>query len=235
MEYNEIKEEAERVGIECVQLLYEDDGSMSAFDKATSLIADIEDGKIRSCLGGMPEGIVVKKDNGKFKMVTNHFKERHAVKQSKVAKTLKEILQLKGSEFNTIPRFRKSIQHLREKEIPTTDTNIVIELDVDLDKEYSDEISCYIKAECYEYISRVFNTTSDISKYSRINDPLILDIITNACELKKSMGLEDNKSNDISALPLFDTLCEKYKPIVYESARSGLNDWLVSDDYKQLS
>jgi ATP-dependent RNA circularization protein (DNA/RNA ligase family) len=224
--YEEKKKAADKIGLECVQLLFvQNDISQIPFEKGTELIKQIEEGKITSSLGGIPEGIVVKKEGAKFKMVTTKFKERHAKKQSKLNQTFEDSLKIFGEQFNVQPRFQKAFQHLNEEETEINLDNLIKELDKDLLKEYEPEINNYIKAECFEHVSRVFNTSSDITKYEGIKDKLIREIMVKSCEHKKNLKLEDNKVHDINNLTIFFDFCEMFKPIICEYARTGLLHW----------
>ena len=151
------KTEAERIGLEMVSILYHNtDPTISPYVTATNLIKQIESGEIISCLGGVPEGIVLKhhafNQNGKIvatklKYVTNIFKERHAVKQPKTELSADDFLNRLGTSFNTEARFHKAYQHLAEDgkidlaKAKRSDLDKIIgELNVDFDKEYQEEI-----------------------------------------------------------------------------------------------
>jgi len=154
----EIKKlEADRVGFEIVQTFYQnDDPNQNPYDICKNLIDQIENQKINSCLGGTPEGIVLKhhdfNKNGKsvatkLKLVTTKFKERHSIKQPKVQLSSDEFLTSLGNSFCTEARFHKSYQHLVEdnsinpSNLQKNDKNKILkELDKDFDKEYKDEL-----------------------------------------------------------------------------------------------
>jgi len=157
--------ECDRVGIEYVQVIYHNqDVECNPYMKADELIKEIESGNIKSCLGGIPEGVVLKhhavmqKDKcvaTKLKYVTDAFKERHKEKQAKRTEySPTEFIEKLGKEFCVHARFQKAYQHLIEdNKIDQNDKNyndiskIVGELDVDFDKEYKEEIMMLLWAE----------------------------------------------------------------------------------------
>ena len=147
----------DRVGLECVQLLYyNDDKECQPYTKCNELIKQIEENAIGSCLGGCIEGIVLKHhafvhknrtSSVKLKFVTNIFKERHVLKQDKVVYSSDEFLERLGKSFCTNARFHKAYQHLVENctidpnDVKNSDINkLVLELDTDFDKEYREEM-----------------------------------------------------------------------------------------------
>lgn len=146
-----------RIGLECVPILYYNSDPMcDPVIKCVELIEDIEKGKIESVLGGIPEGVVLKhhafcKNDRivatKQKMVSEKFKERHAMRQAKVKLSADEFIQQLGTSFATTARFHKAFQHLTERneinknEMTAKDINLLIgELDADFDKEYEEEL-----------------------------------------------------------------------------------------------
>jgi len=151
------KSEAERVGFEIVQTLYQNiDPNQNPYDMCEKLISQIESGEIKSCLGGAIEGIVLKHHafikkgksvSSKLKLVTTNFKERHLVKQPKAELSANEFLTSLGNSFCTEARFHKAYQHLVEnntinpESIKKSDKDkIIMELNSDFDKEYKDEL-----------------------------------------------------------------------------------------------
>ena len=146
-----------------VKIFYcNDSPACNPYEKCRELMAQIESTDtdnisdvIKSCLGSVPEGMVLKHDHcmkrndyvaTKIKYVSKKFKERHRCKQPKITYNLDDMVTNLGLVYNTEARFQKAYQHLREadliSEIPTiTDlTKFEIELDVDFNKEYKDEI-----------------------------------------------------------------------------------------------
>ena len=149
--------EAERVGFELVQILYQNtDPNQNPYEICNKLINDIENEEIKSVLGGTIEGIVLKhhafieKDkcvSSKLKLVTTNFKERHTVKQPKAELSADEFLTSLGNSFCTEARFHKAYQHLVEsnsinpESIRNSDKDkIIMELNSDFDKEYKGEL-----------------------------------------------------------------------------------------------
>lgn len=155
---SEVKKlEAERVGFEIVQTLYHNnDPNQDPYDICDKLIKQIELGEIKSCLGGTIEGIVLKHHAftkkgksvaTKLKLVTTNFKERHIVKQPKAELSPDEFLTSLGNSFCTEARFQKAYQHLVENNTINPDSikkadkdKIIMELNVDFDKEYREEL-----------------------------------------------------------------------------------------------
>lgn len=151
-----------RIGLEYVPILYyNNDPQCSPVNKCRELIDQIEKEKIESCLGGIPEGIVLKHHSFymndvimtiKLKLVATKFKERRdnikdPKQNKKVYHSPEEFLQKIGSEFCTKARFQKAIQHLAERnEIDLSQFNhsdvskVITELNDDFDKEYMDEV-----------------------------------------------------------------------------------------------
>lgn len=154
-------EEAKRLNLEYTPTLYFNIGSDHPNVKIDELMKQIENGELLSCLGDItPEGIVFKCNcyknakfvGTKFKIVTEKFKERQKVRKSKEIFTPLEFLTWLGSQFNVEARFRKALQHLQERDSNITIQLIEEELDKDLIKEYSKEISTYIWEELNSYI-----------------------------------------------------------------------------------
>ena len=165
------KQEAERVGLECVQLLYYNtDKNCYPYDKCSEIIKQIEENIIESCLGGYIEGIVLKhhafvhKNRTscvKLKFVTDIFKERHTLKQDKVIYSSDEFLERLGKSFCTNARFHKAYQHLVENStinpnnITNSDINkFILELDDDFNKEYKEEIMMLLWTEFSSIIKK---------------------------------------------------------------------------------
>lgn len=148
--------ESKRVGLEYVQIFYHNaDPAVSPYEKCKEIMNSITNHTIQSCLGGIPEGMVLKhhafvSDNKtvatKLKYVSKEFKERHKTKQPKIIYNIDELVRQLGLSCNTSARFQKAYQHLKESsmidENPTPDLIPLFEseLDKDFDKEYADEI-----------------------------------------------------------------------------------------------
>lgn len=149
--------EADRIGLDIIPILYYNSNpEQNPYVKCEDLIKQIELGSIPSCLGGTPEGIVLKhhafNQNGKIvstklKYVTDIFKERHLTKQPKSDLSADDFLIHLGTSFCTEARFQKSVQHLSEDNKINLDQpkksdidKIIVELNADFDKEYKEEI-----------------------------------------------------------------------------------------------
>ena len=166
------KEECERVNLELVQILYcNTDPEINPYTMCTKLIEQIESGEITSCLGGMPEGIVLKHfaftqnnkiSSPKLKYVTTNFKERHTIKQPKTELSADEFLDRLGNSFCTESRFHKAYQHLTESgmidpnNVKRSDLDKLIgELNSDFDKEYKEEITLLLWIEFSPLIKKL--------------------------------------------------------------------------------
>lgn len=150
LKLDECQREAERLGLEMVQTLYQNkDPQITPVSKCLEIIDLIEQNKIESCLGGKIEGIV--------------FKHLHAKKQSKIVATKLKLVtrqfkesvpgKLHGpsfiesivSKYKTEARWRKSLQHVREY-LPAESKNddirreFMIELKADFVKEHETEV-----------------------------------------------------------------------------------------------
>lgn len=133
----ELEHECRRLGLEYVQVLYqnEDPEARDPTNKALELVQAIESGDIQSCLGGnVLEGIVVKHNSAwhsksacfkrvQLKHVTSRFKECHKSKQPKLRghdqASLFAYLEQLGHNFAIDAVYQKALQHLRED--PTRD------------------------------------------------------------------------------------------------------------------
>jgi hypothetical protein len=220
----EKKIEAERVGLECVPVLYIGDGT-DIYQICENLINKIENGKIQSCLGGIPEGIVVKRAGAKFKMVSTAFKERHSKKQQKHIWKINDFLKSLAEQFNVGPRFQKAYQHLSEDEKELTLENFMNELDNDLYKEYRNEINSYIMAQCMEYIKRGFISNNEANKIHP--DSIAQEIIDIARQYKESFSSNENNITDNLEKQILEILNVKFKPTICKYARSNLSAWYL--------
>ena len=163
--------ECQRIGLECVPILYyNSDPECDPIVKCSELIRRIENEKLESILGGIPEGIVLKhhafcKNDKvvatKMKMVSERFKERHTMRQSKNICNADEFIKKLGLSFATHGRFRKAFQHLAEQneinkdKMASSDINKLIkELDTDFDKEYDEELMLLLWTEFSPHIKK---------------------------------------------------------------------------------
>ncbi len=160
---SELKAECDRIGLEATACLYQNtDEKVHPFTKAQELIKLIEEGKLQSCLGGVPEGVVVKhpayvrEQDGrqsamKFKFVSRAFKENRSVKKIKSSARISptEYLEWIGSMYDVQPRFHKAKQRAKELNDGKTgdgtlEQQMINDLDKDLLKERKEEIETYI-------------------------------------------------------------------------------------------
>ena len=176
----EMHELIKDTGLETVQLLYNNRSNinekyknMKLQDIINSIMDDIENGIIKSCLGNnKPEGIVVKVlnnynkkenkiSNTRYKYVRKEFMELHQQKREKIQEVpdneyIKEI----GTIYNVNPRFQKAIQHLKEQNRWNYDDPmkniqaLVDELDKDLLKEALDDIKNMLIIRFWNEISK---------------------------------------------------------------------------------
>jgi hypothetical protein len=108
--------EAERLGLECVPTYFHGRGESAAPNFADWL-------KSKSILGGPVEGIVVKNYNrftsdgklAKGKIVTDAFKEKHRTQWGVSNPGAKDFVQMLAASMKTEARWRKAVQHLKEK------------------------------------------------------------------------------------------------------------------------
>ena len=119
------------------------------------IMKDIENKRLVSGLGGIPEGCVVKVINvlkkdkystTRYKYVREEFQEANHTKKKRLPQVSdQDFIQELGSIYNTDARFQKAIQHLQERNcwkdnIEKNIPGLVDELDRDLIKEELDEI-----------------------------------------------------------------------------------------------
>lgn len=115
--YEAKKAEAERIGLECVDLIYS-----GVIETAVQFAEFLERDSV---LGGVRiEGVVVKpRDYNLFgldkkvlmaKFVSEHFKEVHAKEWKKTNPTHADVLVTIGQQYATEARWRKAVQHLRD-------------------------------------------------------------------------------------------------------------------------
>lgn len=147
LEYAEKKAEAERLGLECVALIY------SGMISDVTMFRDFLDRE--SVLGGQKiEGVVVKPISynlfgldkkvllGKF--VSEHFKEVHSAEWKNSNPTQNDIIEKLALEYRTPARWQKAVMHLAERgELTDSPKDIGLllkEVQSDTHKECADEI-----------------------------------------------------------------------------------------------
>lgn len=144
LSYEDKVNEANRLGLEVVPLLYTKKPSMEEFEKLL---------QIESVLGGSRiEGVVIKNysmftGDGKTmmaKFVSEKFKEANNKNWEHNRYSGKTFLVRIVDELRTDARWNKSIQHLREngelENSPRDIGKLIIELQKDLEEEYKEEI-----------------------------------------------------------------------------------------------
>ena len=163
----------QNTGIEMTQVLYDShkNKSVPVQEVIDQLMAQIESGILESCLGGIPEGIVIKVlnsvrdgkiSNYRFKQVRPIFAEmsqdrRNKIEQVSDADFIREI----GEIYNTDGRREKARQHMKEKNTynyKNVNANIgtmVHELDDDLLKEAEEDIKNMLFIRFFPEISKV--------------------------------------------------------------------------------
>jgi hypothetical protein len=172
---DELETEARRIGMGTVRIFFpmavDDDSWKSTFSESLEeleslppsqlirlLLSKIENGTLRSGLGGTPEGVVFKhpyfvmaKRTGAMrrKFVTKKFKEVHRVKRPFAGQLLpSEALEWIGSHFDNESRFAKSVQRQRDADAEAwTEAEIDADLDQDLLSEHTTMITEYLTQE----------------------------------------------------------------------------------------
>jgi len=145
MSYEEKKAEFERIGLECVPLLYE--GMVESIDQFLPFLERV------SILGGSTiEGVVVKnysrftveKKVAMGKYVSEKFKEIHDGEWKKSNPSQTDILSELIVRYRTPARWNKAVQHLRDngelENSPRDIGKLIIEAQEDIEKECADEI-----------------------------------------------------------------------------------------------
>jgi len=153
---------------------------------ANKCITEINEGKIKSVLGGKPEGVVLKalnhkKENGKivntrYKFVRTEFSEMNRMRKKKLPTLLDtEIVDGIGDVYNVHARFQKAVQHLKEADkwkdgdIMRNQSAMVNELDIDLLKECKEDIKTMLFIRFFPQICKA--ARSDLTKFLK-NDCL---------------------------------------------------------------
>lgn len=154
LDYDAKRAEAERIGLECVQLLYS--GKIDSIDQFRGFL------DTTSVLGGQKiEGVVIKPIGGKLygldkklligKFVSEAFKEAHKSSWGESNPTGKDIIQLIGQKYQHKGRWLKAVQHLREAgkltDSPQDIGPLIKEIPLDIEKEEIDAI----KEELYKW------------------------------------------------------------------------------------
>ena len=160
LSYEAKKEEADRLGLECVPIL-SNGGDFDA-DKINELL------ERESVLGGCKiEGVVIKNyarfgRDGKAlmgKYVSEAFKEKHIKEWGESNPAGKNILQILGEEYRHEGRWQKAIQHLKEDgEFTGTPKDIGLLIPYvqgDIDVECADEIKEKLYKWAFPHIRRV--------------------------------------------------------------------------------
>ncbi len=147
-----------RMGFEYVNVFYNNDTpDTNPYDKCKEIMISIENGSLESCLGGTPEGMVLKHESfksgdksvaTKLKYVSSSFKEKHKIGGDDIKYTMDQSIINLGLSYCTNARFQKAFQHLKERDLlpdPLVFNEDLIrmiecELDADFDKEYMEEV-----------------------------------------------------------------------------------------------
>jgi len=145
-----LREEAERLGIDVVPCLYHGPGQVRP-GQATCVLGELLNRE--SFLGGPKvEGVVVKNYDrfgpdhhilvGKF--VSQDFKEKHQHEWKKSNPSKSDVVEHLIGQLRTEARWRKAVQHLRERglltETPKDIGALLIELAQDVEREESDAV-----------------------------------------------------------------------------------------------
>lgn len=152
--------EAERLGLECVPLLFH--GVVEDVQHFRALLDRV------SCLGGQKvEGVIVK-NYARFgldkkvlmgKFVSEAFKEVHAREWKNSNPTQGDVLLRLGSEYATKTRWQKALQHLREagriEDSPRDIGLLIREVWPDIEKECEEEIKGKLYTWAFPHLRRV--------------------------------------------------------------------------------
>lgn len=188
---------------------------------ATLVIRAMEDGRIRSKLGGKPEGCILKKRSyrnskgqiscRKLKFVTPEYEEERSQKKP-VAPMMcvSEELRWIGSHFDVPARFRKAYQRLRDAgfTIEAADEQVKDNLDVDLSKEQRAEILCYLQGDFWTRCRRAC-------------------LAANQHKNQRDVDIEDIDFARVSALPDdgASQLWTTFQIDIASHARASLKQW----------
>ncbi len=166
LHYTDVQVEADRLGLMMAQIIYDNTNEnepVNITEKVTQTLIDIEDGNISSCLGGVPEGFIIKHPNfdtsegiiyKRKKCVTNAFKEYQSKKKVKrrTEDNDKDNLIDIGTRYATSARFAKAIQHLREEDkLDNNKKKNIRVIKQELDDDLIDEMKDTMIQEIWEY------------------------------------------------------------------------------------
>ena len=165
---DELEQEGGRIGVLSAPVFFDNSKQKEPLASPEPvikrLLQEITEGKTMSLLGGeQPEGFVLKHHgfvsgdgdrkkttNKKEKYVRESFKERRHEKLPKNALLFPgDFVKQLGAQFCTDARYLKSVQRLRDKHAIQSPTLAQLENDLDLDlmKEYKDELEAQLFAE----------------------------------------------------------------------------------------
>lgn len=154
------RQEAERIGLECVPLLWS--GAVESMDRLDELLDNV------SVLGGQKiEGVVLKPVEPRFgvdgkclfaKYVSERFKEIHGAEWKRSNPGKADIIESIVAEYGTEARREKAVQHLRERgeltESPNDIGAILKELAADTEEECREAIAAKLLAWAWPQIKR---------------------------------------------------------------------------------
>ena len=150
--YEDKKAEAERIGLECVPLLYQ--GKLDSLEVFNELLEK------ESILGGTKiEGVVVKNymrfgRDGKVllgKYVSEAFKEKHDKEWKKGNPNGKDVVQMLIEELRSEARWVKAVQHMREAGDLTESPKDIGKLINEVKKDILEEEVEHIKERLYKW------------------------------------------------------------------------------------
>ena len=169
----EMTEHLANTGIETVQILYDskDQPETDLVKFVPELLHKLETGEIKSSLGNLCEGFVLKRLNqikddklviSRAKFVRTKFQEQHHQKKGKIQEVSDEqFIKEIGEIYNTNARRNKAIQHLQDKgnwddkKLESNISKMVAELDNDLLKEAEQDIKNMLFVRFWPEISRI--------------------------------------------------------------------------------
>ena len=236
--YRDIISECTRIGFEYCQVLY--DNGIEKSDKSPivisqQLISDIENGNIKSCLGGTPEGVVIKHHNfidvngvshaTKLKMTTTKFREEIGLKQHNTKNSENNFIEILGKNYNVEARFVKAVYRMRDQELLCDDKDeniqkIIMELDNDFEKENMEIVKNYLWSEYHDeiikeskknfvnwYLRNESNFVDSINIGNQYNNPDRFIRVISECN-----DLNPDKKKNVSKLcQLLDSDLEHHK------------------------
>jgi hypothetical protein len=161
LSYKDKKQEADRLGLECVPLLYQ--GLIKSVDELLKYLDTV------SILGGVNiEGVVVKNynkysDDKKYyvgKYVSEQFKEKHRKEWGESNPSRKDIIEQLCDELRTEARWNKAIQHLREDGKLLNDTKDIGILLKEIQDDIKAEETDYIKDKLFSFAIKQIERSS---------------------------------------------------------------------------